>query len=259
MDQPLYDIYFTGQLVDGTDTATARANLATLFKTTPDNVAKLFNGKPQPLKRGVDKAGALKYKAALHKAGLLVAFKTHQQSRPDNEATIPAEPQPDQNTGSNPGPVTTPITAAASSEQEQTDWSLAPAGSDVLRENERQQITPVEVDTSQIKMVSAFMDLEPDPIELPPAPDTSHITVAASGEDLLVDKPQAPPAPPLDLDAITLAPAGTELEQLHDELPPVNPDTSALSIAAAGVDILEGQTKTEPPPAPNTDHISVDK
>lgn len=224
MDQPLYDIIFTGQLVDGVDTQTAKTNLATLFKTTPGNVEKIFSGKPQPLKRGVDKPQALKYKAALHKAGLLVSFRAHQQTNDTAQNDV---------------------------------WSLAPTGSDLLKANERQQTPGVEVDISNIKMVSAFMEPEPEVKPVPPAPDTGHLSVAAAGEDLLTERPETPPSPLLNLDDITLAPAGSDLEQLTEDLPPLDPDTSSISMANIGADILEGQVKKAPPAVPNTDHISV--
>ncbi len=244
MDQPLYDIIFTGQLVEGTDTETAKSNLASLFKTTPANVEKIFSGQPQPLKRGVDKAQALKYKAALHQAGLLVAFKAHQvASKPPATQAAPS--------------TSTAAPAAPINQVENDDWSLAPTGSDLLKANERQETTETAIDTSNIKMLSAFMEPEAEIKEVPPAPDTGHISVAAVGEDLLTEKPDAPPPLPLDLDNISLAPPGSDLEQLNEGLPPLNPDTSSISIADVGADILEGQVKEPPPAAPNTDHLSV--
>ena len=249
MDQPLYDVIFSGQLVEGIDTETAKNNLATLFKTTPANVEKIFSGKPQPLKRGIDKAQALKYKAALHKAGLLVSFRPQQSASEAAPPTSSPVEQPKENV---PAPTPQPEPAAA-----EEDWSLAPTGSDLLKANEKQPVAEVSVDTSNIKMVSAFMEPEPEVKELPPAPDTTHISVAAAGEDLLIDKPDAPPPLPLDLDDITLAPPGSDLEQISDDLPPLDPDTSSISMADLGADILEGQVKPAPPPAPNTDHISV--
>ncbi|ARN75381.1 hypothetical protein [Oceanicoccus sagamiensis] len=259
MDQPLFDIIFTGQLVEGTDTDSAKSNLATLFKTSADNVEKIFNGKPQALKRGVDKAQALKYKAALHKAGLLVAFKAHQAAS-EAPAAKPQAPeqsqyQPPQQAPQHPSQQAE--TAAAPAQKAEDDWSLAPAGSDLLKDNERQQSPEVAVDTSNIKMVSAFMEPEPEVKAVPPAPDTRHLSAAAVGEDLLTEKPEAPPPLPLNLDNISLAPAGTELEQLQDQRPPLDPDISGISIAEAGADLLEGQVKPPPPPAPNTDHMSV--
>lgn len=266
MDQPLYDIYFTGQLIEGTDQETAQANLAKLFKADPANVARYFTGKAVPLKRGVDKTAALKYKAALHKAGMMVAFKAHQADSAE-PASKPAPPAATQAAAASPAPTApkpTPQTSGDSIPQTAQpvaespgSFSLAAAGSDLLTESERDHTDPREVDTSNIKMVSAFMQPEPENKEEPPAPDTSHISVAGAGADLLVDKPEPPPPLPLNLDDITLAPAGTELEQIKDELPPLDPDTSAISMAEVGADILPDKNTEPAPTAPSTDHIQL--
>ncbi len=244
MSDQRYDIYFTGQLVEGVALETAKQHFTTLFKAAPDHVEKIFNGKPQLLKKDVSKEAALKYKSVLHKAGMMTAFKAHQS------ITQVEEPTAQEN-------IAAQNTVTQTGEPTSAEFSLAPVGSDVLKENERTIVEAKEIDTSNIKMVSAFMDLEPEPKEIPPAPDTSHISVAAAGADILAEKPHAPEAPPMNLDAITLAPPGTELEELHEELPELNPDTSQLSIAEAGADLLEGQIKPADPAPPNTDHISI--
>ena len=244
MTQELYDIYFTGQLVEGTTTETAIANMAKLFKKPAEDIAKLFNGKPQLLKRGADKTAALKYKAALHQAGILVAFRAHQdsvnadpiaQSAPSTAATSPADQAKDNQ-----------------------DWSLAPAGSDLLKENERYHPTPLTVDTSAIKMVSSFMEIPAEIKIAPPAPNTNHLSIAATGEDLLIDKPVAIAAPNIDIEDITLAPAGAEIDHIQHNLPPLQPNIDGITIAEPGADILEGIIKAPVPPAPNTDHLALD-
>jgi hypothetical protein len=251
MDQPLYDIYFTGELVEGIDANTAKTNLANLFKTSPESVAKLFNGKPQALKRGVDKTEALKYKTALHKAGLLVAFKAHQTTSTSESVENHSSTQHQDSYSE-----TSASVATANHRNETADWSIAAVGSNLLNDNERASVKAIAIDTSNIKLVSVFSNPEPEPKAVPPAPNTSHLTLAAAGENLLVDKPPVP-APTLNLDNLSLAPPGTELEQLHNDIAPLNPDISALSLAAAGTDILEGQVKKTPPPPPNTEHLSV--
>jgi hypothetical protein len=249
MDHPLYDIYSTGQLVEGIDTVSAKANLASLFKTTEESVAKVFNGKPQSLKRGVDKAEALRYKATLHKAGILVAVKAHQATHSSKQ---------DQTTTSQTVQTTVNPLPNQLTNTEEKKWSLAPTGSDVLRDNERHSIPARDIDTSNIKMVSAFIDPLPEEKATPPTPDTRHISVAVAGEDLLVDKPQTAPSLPLDLDGITLTPLGMEPNNPQEKLAYLGPDTSDMSIAEVGADILENKSKQVPSP-PNTDHISVTK
>lgn len=253
MDQPLYDVFFTGQLVEGTDLATAKSNFAKLFKSSPEHLEKLFSGKPQAIKRGVDKAEALKFKAALHKAGLLIAFKAHQIAKPDATPATTTSAAPEQPESSTAAPTTN------SPQASNDDWSVAPTGSDVLAAHERKPVQAQNIDTSAIKMVSAFAEAEVETKPAPPAPDTSHISVAQVGEDLLLEKPEPPPALPLDLENLSLAPAGADLEELRPELPALNPDISDLSIAEAGADLLKEQQNPPPPPAPNTDHITIVK
>lgn len=250
MDQPLYDVYFTGKLVEGTDPQAAKASFMQLFKASPETADKFFNGKPQVLKRGLEKAEALKYKAVLHKAGLMVAFKAQQQESP---AAAPA-PGATAAPAAAPTPDSAPAQAASA---DQEDWSLAPAGSDVLKPEERHEVPERDIDTSAIKMASAFATTEPEPQAPPPPPDTSHLSAAQAGEDLLPDKPPPAAPPAFNLDDWSLAPAGAELEELKADLPVIDPDTSALSLAEAGADLLEGQTREPDPEPPSTDHLKV--
>ena len=254
MDQPLFDIYFTGQLVDGISTEQAQAGLAKLFKTSEDKAANYFTGKPVPLKRGVDKATALKYKAALHKVGMMVAFKSHQEKSPQESAPQTAT----QASEAAAHPANAPSTPTASTPGTATDFDLAPVGADVLTEQERHPFVEANIDTSNIKLASAFIDLEPEPQATPPAPDTSHISVAAAGEDLQPDRPEPAAPPELNLDDMTLAPPGTELEELHDDQPPLNPDTSAISMAPVGSDVFEQRQEKPTPPPPKTDHLTLE-
>lgn len=258
MYQPLFDVIFTGQLVDDCNPELAQNNLAQLFKTTPDKVAKVFSGKPQAIKRGLDKAAAMKYKAALHQAGLLVVIKAQQTAATDNINRLVSSPAAPSDSTLHSTSYSRPNADLNNSinTRSDSDWSLASAGSNLLKANEMETQPQVDIDTSNIKMVSAFMDPVNEQTTAPPAPDTSHLTVAASGEDLLVDKPAAAVAPAMDLNAISIAPLGSDLEQLKHEATPLNPDISGISIAEAGADLLEGQNKATLPPAPNTDHIS---
>jgi len=59
MSQPqLYDVYFTGKLLDDISPDKAQASVAALFKTTPEKIAHLFNGKTHVLKRKLSKEDA---------------------------------------------------------------------------------------------------------------------------------------------------------------------------------------------------------
>lgn len=257
MDQPLYDIFFGGRLVQGTDPEQAKQAFAQLFKSSPDKVEKFFTGTPLPLKRGVDKAAALKYKSTLHKAGMIVVFRTHESEQTQDVADSNPQVSTTSTAAANTqAPITPQTTTPAQTEEE---WSLAPVGSDVLNTSERQSVEERDIDTSAIKLASTFIEPEVEEKPAVPAPDTSHLSTAPVGEDLLIDKPEPTPPLPIDISSMDLAPPGSDLEQLKDDTPEINPDTSALSVAQAGAELLEGQKKPEPPPAPNTDHIGLAK
>ena len=241
MTPPLYDIYFTGQLVEGTSQEIAQKNLAQLFKTNIDTVAKLFNGNPQVLKRGIDKTGALKYKAALHKAGVLVAFKAHQP-----ETLTSAENKPDANEKNIAKNIST-----------QTPLSIAALGSDVLNDNEKKVIETRDIDTHAIKLMSVFAEPQSREKEPPETPDTSHLSMAKIGENLLESTPVLAPPLELDLDAISVAPVGADLEQLRDNTPTLTPNIIGISIAPVGSNLAPNNRGKKPPLAPNTDHFSL--
>lgn len=264
MDSVRYDIYFTGKLVEGHTSLQAQQQFAQLFKMTPEKVDSYFTGQPQLLKRNIDKAQALKYKQALHKAGMLTAFKAHQEQASLEPSTETA-PKPTQaavvsTAASNPSAVTQ--TESVQPIQPETKLTIAPTGSDVLNDNERRQPEHRDIDTSAIKLVSPFLDPEPinqEPINQQQAPDTSHLTIAASGVDLLEGHHSEWVELDLDLSALELAPTGTLLEQSNEEKPEINnPDISQISVAEPGADLLENQPKKITPPAPNTDHLSIE-
>jgi hypothetical protein len=236
MDESRYDILFGGELLPGHEPGAVAENLGKLFKANPETVAKLMGGGVHALKRGADRDTALKYQAAMQRAGAKAILRevsglAEGQSAASREA-VPSEPAPQ------PSAIT-----------------LAPVGGDLLAESERRRIEAVDVDTSHIKLASVFA-AGPEREAPPPAPDVSHISVAAPGADLLPERaPEEAPPPPdtsalsiaepgarlgpederpalpeIDLSAITLAPPGAALEELRPQRTPLNPDTSALGL-----------------------------
>ena len=97
-----YSIYFAGELLDGHDRATVRAGLAKLFNADEATLDKLFSGKAQMIKRGCDKATALKYKQAMERAGAqpgdseglidvprsIAGVEARDHDRPDHESRM---------------------------------------------------------------------------------------------------------------------------------------------------------------------------
>ena len=194
-----YDIFFAAQLVDGFDDATVRANLATLFKANDATLEKLFSGKPQLIKRGVDKQAAIKYKAALQKAGAIALVRTQPEPKkqpepvkqpqaeeeelPSSADIKPAQPAAEQATSMSDRLAALTAEPAAATFSE--GISLAPAGSDVLSEDERHVFEELDIDTSAIHLSSEQEQMEPPVTEpAPPAPDTSHLSMGGVGEEI---------------------------------------------------------------------------
>ena len=242
MEQTHYDIYFTGELVEGVNNDQAKMGLAQLFKTSVLKINKLFNGKPQLIKRNVNKTEAIKYKSALHKIGLLVAVKAH-------------------------NPLTNKATNASTTEKtnnqqqpknlhETTSLSLAPVGEAVLSASERSTYTSANIDTSSIKLVSPFTEITTAEPPSLPVPNTAHISIADLGEDLVEPHDSDSPAP-LDLDHYSLAPIGVELENLANHTTDLNPDTSNISLAEIGGDLPTLKIDESEPVVPDISHLSL--
>ncbi len=256
----LYDIFFSAQLIDGFEETTVRNNMAQLFKTNEAALEKLFSGKPQLIKGGVDKAGAIKYKAALQKAGAVARIREQPQK---SDSTPTPAPKP----AANPAPElpededlpassdiaatsTTPESApgkptagtkaeriAALAKQPAAitfgeEISLAPPGTDVLQEDERDRPEAQHIDTSHLSMGEVGEDIpQLESTQETVNPDTSHLSMGEVGEDI---------------------------PRLEEDVEIVNPDTSGLELCPEGTDMLEEKERhKETAEAPNTDHLSL--
>lgn len=254
MDAPLYDVYLTGKLADDISPAVAAQRLAALFKSTPEAMAGLITGKVQLLKRGVDKNTALKYREALQKAGCEVAFKAQTATTAtDTKPAANLNPQVSSTATTAPQPAPNSTHSAPAS-----GLQLAPAGAELLRADERQTSTPVEVDTAHLSLapVGPLPTFATAPMH---TPEISHLSLAAAGGNLLQDSEKVVvPAIAPDISGLSLAAAGTPIETLKNEMMPVSPDTSGLALAPAGSDILAEEERRHPQsPPPNTDHLTL--
>jgi hypothetical protein len=274
----LYDIFFAGQLIDDFDEATVRKNMAQLFKANEATLEKLFSGRPQLIKQGTDKAAAIKYKAAMQKAGAVARVRKHEQVSEPVPAPAPQQkPEEDYLPSSSDIP---PASGTPETVDEETaekgkaarlaalanqpasmtfseEMSLAPAGSDVLREEERDQHEELEVDTSAIHMASNLDEVEKSEDEVPPAPDTSHLSMGEVGEDIPHLESTEEAVEP-DTSHLSMGEVGEDIPHLEEDVELVNPDTSGIDLAPEGSEILEEKDRhKEEVEAPNTDHLSL--
>ena len=153
-----YDIFFSGELIEGADEAEARRKIGALFKLPPDKVGNLFSGKPVAVKRDVDMDTAVKYRVAFRDAGALVNIKPATKAsseKPEAPAAPPAEPEAESGSGMTLAPANTGSLEDCAPKVIPTPipdisyMNLDEAGTLI---DESEPPPPVEVDTSALSL-----------------------------------------------------------------------------------------------------------
>ncbi len=78
MSDNRFKIVFDGALLPGVESTTAKLNLAELFKSTVEDIEKLFTGRPVALKRDLSRPDAETYLTALKNAGVDARIEAEQ-------------------------------------------------------------------------------------------------------------------------------------------------------------------------------------
>jgi hypothetical protein len=248
----LYDIFFSAQLIDDFDEGTVRKNIAQLFKANEATLEKLFSGKPQLIKSGVDKPAALKYKAALQKAGAVARVRKHVPAGDQAPAPKAAAPKPAAKPAAKAAakPVPKPAPEIPMEEDLPSSGDITPAaatasvgkGADVKSEEARDAALANQPDAvtfgEEISVAPAGSDLlqdgeleQPEVLEV----DTSSIELAAPFDEFEIIEVEVPPAP--DTSHLSMGEVGEDIPHLESTEETVNPDTSHLSMGEVGEDI----------------------
>ncbi len=220
-NEALYDIILTGKLEPGFSQAEVRFQLADLFKVEPEKIASVLANAPQVIRRGVAQSVAERYVDAIRRCGAQAELecKTATEEKRATETPPQIESPP------TPPPAPNHVNTAENS------WSLSAPGTDLLKPEERKQVTPTQVNTEHLQLLPPS-PLESKPAVVPPPPATEHLSVAAPGEDLLVLKPLVKRANIGDLSHLDILPPGSDL--LRDEerkhVTAETPDISYLSL-----------------------------
>jgi hypothetical protein len=247
-----FDIAFAGECLDGHDPAGVRAALGKLFKADEATLDRLFSGKRQRVKRGCDKATALRYQQAMTGVGarpIVTRSSEIQETAKPAAAGTASTPSgahsPQRASASRPAPGAGPDAGA---EQPESAMSLLPAGSDMLAPAERKIPKAVELDLEHISLAAPgerLSDAQPAPRQVVEAPklDVAEIgsTLSVAEQPAAIAPPDhdlsdcsAPPAatPQLNLDRLELAPSGTDLLGEHERHRSAEraPDTSHLQL-----------------------------
>jgi hypothetical protein len=263
-----YNVYFAGQVLAGCDRSSVRDKLAKIFNADQATLEKLFSGKAQLIKRDCDQATALQYREAMERAGAIPIVKltdtaatkkiapARTLTAAEKIAALAAAPDAKlYSSGASRAALQTAHPAAA---DEPGGIALAPAGTAVLREEERAAPIIREVDTSGLAVDTAAKRLSEETPPPPAAPDTRHLSMGDVG-DTIPNLPRfTAPLSPI-IDGLTLSAPGTDFSDCTaPEPPPLQLDLSALDILPPGSALQEERYRNrEQGAVPSTDHISL--
>ncbi|MBX9605328.1 MAG: hypothetical protein K2Y51_03845 [Gammaproteobacteria bacterium] len=212
-------IVFRGKLVEGAALAQVKANFARLFNADAARVEQMFAGQAVMIKKGLDAAGAEKYRQALEKAGALVEILDLTASA--QPVARPAAP------ASSPAPAATPAAAPAASASPPPTASANRANDPALARAAPPAAlrgTPQALESSLAEPGVVLVEAQHVA-----APDiaTDHLSVAAVGERLVDYTP--PPPLAYDLSGLSLDAPGVTLSDARPA-PPPEFDLSGLSL-----------------------------
>ncbi len=88
-----YRILFNGEIEPGIELTAVKERLTQLFKTTPENVNRLFAGRPVTINNNLDYSAAQEYITLMKNAGALCYFEPMKVIQPPQAGSIPKDSQ----------------------------------------------------------------------------------------------------------------------------------------------------------------------
>ncbi len=211
MSESLFEVVFQGKLVDGFAVTDVKANVARLFKATPQQIEHMFLGKRVVIRNQLDQETALKYQVLLRKNGAVCQVEPMQSAAaptPAASATPHASPQA---AAARPAAAPAPAPAARPA----TFAQPATASRASAPMPGRLPVAGKKVDSI---LSGTDLSLAPNDAGLAggtgavqaQAPDVSHLSLAPVGVRLGDEQELPPPIVP-DVNHLSLAPAGARL------------------------------------------------
>ncbi|MCW9055019.1 MAG: hypothetical protein OQK47_00235, partial [Gammaproteobacteria bacterium] len=160
MAAEVYEVAFSGKIADSADLDKVKANVAQMFKADEAKLAHLFSGKRVVIKKDIDQQTALKYQAALTKAGAIcevVNLSENKQTsvEPVESSQVEKAPVESKVTRSvssadiPAAPKTVPLDISGDQISD-LPASLAPVGS--LMQDEKEDVPEMQVDLTGMDM-----------------------------------------------------------------------------------------------------------
>lgn len=184
MPSQTYDIYFSGQIMDGNNPAETRQQVGKLFKADKDQLGRLFSGTPIRIKLGVDEETATKYRVAFRKAGALIEIK------PSNLVTENLE---------------TPNAQVYDQSDPPEELSLLPPNTGSLIDFAPEVIPQPLPDIDHLALASTGSILDESPDPEPPEIDTDGLSMSPANSGTLEDcRKEVAPYPIPDISHLDL-------------------------------------------------------
>ncbi|MEE4278982.1 MAG: hypothetical protein V2I82_11000 [Halieaceae bacterium] len=239
IDSERFDVFFAGECLEGADPGDVREALGRLFRADEATLQRLFSGRRYRIKADVDAATAKRYDAAMRAAGAQPIVAAAEASKDNPEAAQDQHPSP-----SNSPPGTPPSNPPNNLPNEPPNspplpsdgaaalaaFDLAPAGADLLRDEERQRTEHH-------------------------APSTEHLSIAEPGANLGAQS--APTATSVSAPDFEIAEVGSVLSTAGRGPEPPAPDTSAISLDGPDYDLSDCAPDPTEPPALSLDHLAL--
>jgi hypothetical protein len=255
MSEKRFNIVFKGEISPGADEATVKANVAKLFKANDKVLARLFSGEPIAIKKDVDKAGAMKYRALMKRAGAISYAQDVSEPLDASSSKPAAKAEP---VSSKPQPS---APQAAKSETQKTsdvdapEWGVAPAGSIIV---EHEEVEAAEIpDISSMSMAEVGADIveNPEEMEFQEIADLDA-DLAPVGSDMGEENEVVPVEIP-DLGGLDLAPVGADVADPVEHNDPEPPDVSSIGLAPVGADVADPEPEKAAPQV-DISHIKLE-
>lgn len=174
-----FDLVFRGQTVKNVELSEVKANLVSLFKSSPDAIEKLFTGGEVTVRKALDYSTAMKYQSALKKAGALALIKEIEgqsatesvNAAANTDQTGETQPQSSNEQISKPSETETNL----ATDGESDSFTVAAPGTQILPDKVYEKR---DVDTSDLSLAAAGERILPKTEnKVPPPPSTEHLSL----------------------------------------------------------------------------------
>lgn len=243
MTQNTFQIVFSGVTVPGADREQVKRNLAQLFKVPAERIEPMFSGRRVVVKKGLPQEMAAKYQAALRKAGAVCEVVDAAAAPAARPAATPPQRAPE------PAATQAPATAPAS-----PSAAVSTEGPAVFGASEPRAAQPATA-PAQGGATAGEPDLAPAGAPIPSlAISRATVKEAPQGfgelEGVMIDQPERmvaaddTPPPDIDTSSLTVAEAGGNLVE-PEEVPELQVDISELSMGEPGETLAEPEEVPE--------------